>query len=265
MMRTFDGRSYKFGMKCHYILAMTASDTYEDTLADWKVSVQTENCDKIDTCKKTVVIDLPNRVILGSGRDVSVNGVVIDAGKAFIERDSGLEVQRDQEYTYVSTSIGVKVKWSTGTDVFVTVERATHLNNVMGLCGNYNNNPADDFTPFGETPTNDVNFQLFLRSFQTGDDTCSETLSFDACGGSARSNAASLRCRLPLNNPAFEAAIIAGIEPEWYIQACMYDFCSLNGENPEDDERVVCHYLTAYAMEAAKNGIRLELASPRPM
>ena len=47
------------------------------------------------------------------------------------------------------------------------------------------------------------------------------------------------------------------IEPEWYIQACMYDFCSLNGENPEDDERVVCHYLTAYAMEAAKNGIRL--------
>jgi hypothetical protein len=59
MMRTFDGRSYKFGMKCHYILAMTASDTYEDTLADWKVSVETENCDKIDTCKKVHITRTP--------------------------------------------------------------------------------------------------------------------------------------------------------------------------------------------------------------
>ena len=47
------------------------------------------------------------------------------------------------------------------------------------------------------------------------------------------------------------------IDPEWYIRACMFDYCALNGDSQEEENAVVCHYLTAYAMEAAKTGIRL--------
>ena len=38
MIRSFDSRSYKFGMKCSYILAMLAANTYDDSASDWKVN-----------------------------------------------------------------------------------------------------------------------------------------------------------------------------------------------------------------------------------
>ncbi len=47
------------------------------------------------------------------------------------------------------------------------------------------------------------------------------------------------------------------VATEWYVQACIFDICALSGKNPEDDDAVVCHYLSAYAMDASKQGIRL--------
>lgn len=47
------------------------------------------------------------------------------------------------------------------------------------------------------------------------------------------------------------------LDTEWYSQACMFDYCSLSGFETTDEQAVVCHYLSAYAMEAVKYGVRL--------
>lgn len=80
----------------------------------------------------------------------------------------------------------------------------------------------------------------------------------DSCGHSSRREEAESRCALLQLDPAFKPARDVGISPDFYIQACLYDFCDLNPEAEEvEEEAIVCRYLSAYSLEAASYGIRL--------
>lgn len=49
-----------------------------------------------------------------------------------------------------------------------------------------------------------------------------------------------------------QTAQLQGVSANYYIKACKHDFCRLNGMNPEDEDAIVCAYLTAFSMEAAQ-------------
>jgi hypothetical protein len=132
MTRTFDGRSYKFGHQCEYILATVAGNTYEDMESSWKVAVKTEDCRLPTTCRKTITIELPDLTIVASGQNIQIDGASLAPGSAFMRKKNGLNIQRRDDYVFLETSLGLKVKWNTGADVFVTVEQS-QLNNIMGL------------------------------------------------------------------------------------------------------------------------------------
>ncbi|KAI6230177.1 BMP-binding endothelial regulator protein [Aphelenchoides fujianensis] len=52
--------------------------------------------------------------------------------------------------------VGLKVVWTAGRSVRVFVERKRHFGNLCGLCGNFNDQPADDLLPqFATNVTND--------------------------------------------------------------------------------------------------------------
>lgn len=49
----------------------------------------------------------------------------------------------------------------------------------------------------------------------------------------------------------------AQVNPAYYQSACMADFCKLNGKSAADEDAVVCHYLSAFALASAASGVRL--------
>ena len=82
------------------------------------------------------------------------------------------------------------MKWNDESDVFVSIDRDTELDNVRGVCGTFNdensgalllftlsfvqhlNSHTDDFTEASGANNNDIT--AFMLSFQTNRDSCTE-------------------------------------------------------------------------------------------
>ncbi len=73
---------------------------------------------------------------------MTVDGNAIGLDEAYLGQSNGVSIQRDGDYTYLSTSMGLRVKWDGASSVYVTVDREQHYNLVSGLCGFYNGEPA---------------------------------------------------------------------------------------------------------------------------
>lgn len=49
-----------------------------------------------------------------------------------------MSIQHDREWTFVTTAMGLRVKWNEEDALFVTLDRAEHSGQASGLCGVYN-------------------------------------------------------------------------------------------------------------------------------
>jgi hypothetical protein len=72
--------------------------------------------------------------VTAAGINVIVNGVTLDANNGIIV--SGVTIERHGNYTYLTYSDGVRVKWDEATVVDLTVD-ASFKGQVNGLCGDY--------------------------------------------------------------------------------------------------------------------------------
>ena len=279
LLRSWDGRSTKLRLACRYILASDGGDGAADDADGWSVEAQNVGCEQpaSPNCRKKLWITLPGQDIRTDANHVTINGVALDDDKGHIEDGNGLNIQRDEAFTYLTTSLGLRLKWDTGANVHVTLDRELS-GNAIGLCGVFDFNPKscpifpffycqdgiplllDDFTPFDSAPSESAtDYSAFVSSFRSKEaGECSEESELDPCGSSARREEAESRCRVVQLDPAFRPAVDGGLDPAFFVEACMFDFCSLSGESEKDDEAIVCHYLTAFSLEAARFGIRLE-------
>lgn len=96
--------------------------------------------------------------------------------------------------------------------MFVTLDGDKHRGDAYGLCGYFNGKTSDDFTPFGQEPTENTDFNKFIESWKTSDGgPCTENLEQGSCDSSERQSAAESRCRQPLQNEEFKPAVLAGV------------------------------------------------------
>ncbi|NXF42072.1 SSPO protein, partial [Nyctibius bracteatus] len=83
------------------------------------------------------------------GRNVSVNSVAVPEGRPYLR--NGISVTWLGDWVAVASGLGVRAAWDGVQAVTVTV--GTELRGVTrGLCGPYNDDPADDF----QRPAGDV-------------------------------------------------------------------------------------------------------------
>ncbi|NWW88593.1 SSPO protein, partial [Rhynochetos jubatus] len=77
------------------------------------------------------------------GRNVSVNGAAVPEGRPYLR--GGIGVTWPGEWVAVASGLGVRVSSDRHRAVMVTVGPELR-GGTRGLCGLYNDDPADDFT-----------------------------------------------------------------------------------------------------------------------
>jgi von Willebrand factor type D domain len=123
--RTFDGSQFDFTGSCNYKLGGTQS---------WQVNVQPIGCTSWKKCSKQLTMLFGSVNVTALGKNVAVNGVALSDDAGIII--SGVTIERHGNYTYLTYSDGVRVKWDEATVVDLTVD-ASFKGRVNGLCGDY--------------------------------------------------------------------------------------------------------------------------------
>ncbi|NXC41753.1 SSPO protein, partial [Penelope pileata] len=94
--------------------------------------------------------------VVAQGHNVSVNGVAVPEGQPHLH--GGIGVTWLGDFVVVESGLGVRVKLGGHGTVYVTVT-AELRGSTRGLCGPYNEDPADDFLRAGG------DMALFAASF----------------------------------------------------------------------------------------------------
>uniref|UniRef100_A0A3Q3RAZ7 VWFD domain-containing protein n=1 Tax=Monopterus albus TaxID=43700 RepID=A0A3Q3RAZ7_MONAL len=155
---------------------------------------------------------------------LQVNGIF--AATPFYLNNGTVNVYESGFSVIVSTHFGLEVSYDTNHYVRISVPY-TYQNATCGLCGNFNNDPRDDFrTRQGEVVSSDV---VFANSWQVSGD--------DEPG-----------CEPPCAGPGCHQQL----PPQTFVESCVYDLCVGGGYQP-----ILCQALSVYASQCQQNGIQL--------
>jgi hypothetical protein len=134
---TFDGMRYSYQGNCQYYLAKEINNTF-------MILAENVPCGSTGvTCTKNIIIDyLGSTIDLQRGRNVIFNGIEIDNYEAIPKIYGQVSIFKSGVYTIVSTP-DFLIKWDEATRIYLTVY-SKHRGNMEGLCGNYNDDNADD-------------------------------------------------------------------------------------------------------------------------
>ncbi|XP_006508716.2 mucin-5B isoform X1 [Mus musculus] len=246
---TFDEKLYNVHGDCSYILTKKCADSSFTVLVDLR------KCGVTDTenCLKAVTLNL------NSGDTViriQVNGAVflnsiftqmpLSAGNITIFKPSSF-------FIIVQTGMGLQlqVQLVPLMQVFVRLDRS-YQGQMCGLCGNFNQNQADDFTALsgvvegtGAAFSNTWKTQASCpNSKNTYEDPCSYSVENE--------NFAREWCSMLTESSGVFSACHATVSPVPFYSNCLFDTC--NCENSED---CMCAALSSYVFACAAKGVLL--------
>ncbi|CAF3426792.1 unnamed protein product [Rotaria socialis] len=254
-IRTFDGFLYDFQGSCQYKLTGTNN---------WEIDIQSENCDRWETCKKTLTITLGGFRVVAVGKRVTVNGVALNSTQGYVHGPLTIE-RRTEDYTYLRYSDGVRCKWDNQMTAYVTVDQ-TYMKQVKGLCGTYTNNPSDDLElPDGSLSNSVTNFANGWRS----DSGCASSAApTDPCNTPALLSAAEIACR-PIRDPYDSFKVCNRIINDTFMfAACKRDHCASAAYGSDAQQQALCAVFEAMARDCEDNYIhinwRLSNRCPKP-
>uniref|UniRef100_A0AAY4DW95 Tectorin alpha n=1 Tax=Denticeps clupeoides TaxID=299321 RepID=A0AAY4DW95_9TELE len=238
---TFDGFLYHFQGTCSYLLARPCWET--PGLPFFSVEAKNENRGSTTVSwLRDVTVDVyGHRVNLpkGSMGTVQLGAVrVYQSGVAVaLETDFGLLVTYDGQH-YASISLP-----------------SPYFNNTCGLCGNYNDDPADDpVLPDGSLAESVVELGGSWRAADTDwrcTDGCTHNCSIcdpateafyfrsDYCGLINKTDGPFRDCR-------------AVVDPTAFVYSCVYDMCS-----NRDNITTLCQAIQAYALACQALGVTI--------
>ena len=249
---TFDSRKFDFQGDCEYVLTQPCNSS------EFSVLVSNSAHNSYVSCTESVRVVIPSKnldILLerGGKGTVTINRKFQNnVGDEAILQTHEVTVLRTGGHPHVIlTELGVKVSWDGLYRVEVTVSTSWR-GRLCGLCGNYNDDPNDDFMTANNVLVSSPN--TFAYSWVTHDmhGTCSGLSIPPLCPVDVL-NEAQIKCA-ELSREYF-ITCNGLIDPTGYIESCVYDYCNCN---ESDREECYCESLAAYAGACTEHGVILQ-------
>ncbi|CAJ1081086.1 LOW QUALITY PROTEIN: alpha-tectorin-like [Xyrichtys novacula] len=251
---TFDDRVLHFQGVCTYIL----SEQSGAGLPYFRVEGKNEHrgSTRVSWTKlvKVFVYDETIELVKGRPGMAKVNG---NFAATPLKLNSGtIEVYASGFSVIISTDFGLEVTYDTNHYVTIGLPY-TYQNAVRGLCGNFNNNPSDDFqTPQGKVVSSGVVFANSWKA-QTDDEPgceppCEGLGCFDCTVDQIAFYRNNKLCGILRDRSGPFAACHQQLPPENVAESCVFDLCLGKGYQP-----ILCQALNVYASQCQQLGIQL--------
>uniref|UniRef100_A0ABM5GM22 SCO-spondin n=1 Tax=Pogona vitticeps TaxID=103695 RepID=A0ABM5GM22_9SAUR len=242
--RSFDGKHFRFRGTCAYVLAAASEGT-------WALHISSHHGD-LPALRMLFGLDL----VRAEGRNVSVNGIVVPEGEARLQK--GISVWWLGDFLLVESGLGVRVKFDGRDTVYVTVG-ADLRGATRGLCGVYNEDPADDFLRVGGDVA--ALAASFGNSWRVPDaesspcqDAAEEAEGCDPPAGQGSQQEGASVCQQLLSSPFSQCH--SEVDPGGFYEACVDVHCSGAGTS------AICETFASYARECAQQSIWISWRRP---
>uniref|UniRef100_A0A3B3ZZ45 VWFD domain-containing protein n=1 Tax=Periophthalmus magnuspinnatus TaxID=409849 RepID=A0A3B3ZZ45_9GOBI len=232
---TFDGKTHHFQGPCTYVLSQQCGSE----LTNYRVEVTRSTV--CNTIRFLHVVVLQVNGIFKTTPISLINGAVFVYTLGFS--------------VFVSTDFGLEVSYNA--DALVTIKVPYRYQGATcGLCGNFNNDPDDDF----QTPEGDIVSSLdFGKSWQvlSADEPECAVCEGPDCYDCPEDKKALFRnsdhCGILQDTSGPFAACHHVLSPETFVESCVYDLCLEGGQ-----QNILCQALNVYASECQNVGVQLQ-------
>ncbi|KAK2820378.1 hypothetical protein Q5P01_023337 [Channa striata] len=253
---TFDNRAFDFQGTCTYVL----SEQCGGELSYYRVESKNEHRGSTHVSwTRLVKVHVYNEtieIVNGQRGKVKVNGNFASTPLYLYPRNGSIQVYESGFSIIVSTDFGLEVSYDTYHYVKISLPY-TYQNSTCGLCGNFNNDPGDDFrTRQGQVVSSAV---VFGNSWQaSGDDEpgCEAQCGGLECTACTEAQTAFYNnndhCGILLNSSGPFATCHQQLSPQTFVQNCVYDLCVGGGYQP-----ILCQALNVYTSQCQQNGVQL--------
>ncbi|CAH2318264.1 c-binding -like [Pelobates cultripes] len=251
--RTFDGYFYDFQGTCTYTVAKTCGSDSGLTAFNIETSNENRGNSRVSYVSNVTVQVYSFTISLFRFEHGFVRVNDQRQGLPFILNNGKVRIYHSGSSVVVWTDFSLKVQydWNAMLTVYLS---SSYYENVCGLCGNYNGNPADDLAmPTGILASTLVNFG---RSWKVED---SNRVCWDDCNGEC------MTCSRKAQQ-TYESQEACGviskakdgpfsachsiIDPKVYVENCVYDLCMNDGS-----QHILCQSIKAYADACQRNTI----------
>ncbi|KAE8297169.1 Mucin-5AC [Larimichthys crocea] len=248
-INTFDEKVYTFHGDCTYVLAKDCGGDRFVVQGELVQCGLTES----ETCLKSITLGLSggaNVITIHPNGKVFVNGIYAQLPFSA----AGLTAFRGSSfYLLVQTSVGVllEVQLQPIMQLYITVN-TDYKTKTCGLCGNFNNNQADDFLKLSGVP--DATAAGFVNSWKTHASCPNVKTNFENPCSLSLDNERYAKhwCSMVSDPKGVFAPCHLEISPDSYKENCMYDSC-----NCEKSEDCMCAAVSSYVHACAAAGIQV--------
>ncbi|XP_051063597.1 IgGFc-binding protein [Phodopus roborovskii] len=249
---TFDGRRYDMMGTCSYTMAELHST--KKSLLAFKVEAKNEHrgSRQVSYVRLATVHVYNHTVSLAYG-EIGVARIDYQYSSLPVSLSEGrLRVFQSGIQGVIELDFGLVVTYDWDSQLTLSLPKRFQ-DQVWGLCGNYNGDPADDFRRPDGKPASDV--LNFTKSWKLDD---GDNLCEDGCYGNCSSCTASqsemfqgdLFCGLLALSMGPFADCHDFLDPQPFLEECVYDMCVTGGER-----LTLCRGLRAYARACVSLGI----------
>lgn len=242
---TFDRRRYDFMGRCQYILA-------KDTGNNFVVLQDNEACNGgRPSCTKSLTVLVNGlHIQIDKGNRVSVDGQPTLINSVNVVRQ-GIRIYRAGRLVKVQAD-GLTVQYDGMYNVYVTLDDR-YRGKTLGLCGNFNGNPNDDFIKRNNQLTNDA--RDFGNSWKVSS-SCADPPAPGPhpCTGKPELSRYAKDVCLYLKKDPFTKCHRVVDPAQGTIQNCEYDVCACT----KNHIACLCEEYAAYAEECRIVGVNIQ-------
>uniref|UniRef100_A0AAV2MDB6 VWFD domain-containing protein n=1 Tax=Knipowitschia caucasica TaxID=637954 RepID=A0AAV2MDB6_KNICA len=251
---TFDGRRFDFQGTCKYQLA--ALCVKKPYLEPFKVTVQNENRGNnlAVSITRTVIIEMYGVTIIISRENpnkIWLDGQLEDLP---LQYSDDLWVSHSGQKAVVETAAGITITFDWHHRVSVTLP-SKYQGAVCGLCGNYNENPNDDFNkPNGEAANTEVQLGESWRvGIVQGCLSVCQGPRCSRCDGSQKDvYKVEKYCGIIADKTGPFKECHSRINNAPYLEDCAFDACQYDGHHGS-----VCDAIEAYVSACQSAGVEV--------
>ncbi|XP_032895183.1 mucin-2-like isoform X2 [Amblyraja radiata] len=246
---TFDGKRYMFDGNCEYIFVEDHCNQGEGT---FQILIESVPC-----CENGVTCSRNIKILFAEVEFLLTDGRVVRTGKSRQTqcRDNSYSFHTVGLYLILSFSNGIVVIWDRHTKISITLD-PRWKNKVCGLCGNFNDDVADDLKTKGNSlVTNTVKLGNSWKSSLSCSDILNQTFPCDR--NPYCLTWAQRRCSI-MKDVVFQNCH-KKVDPVPYYDACIEEACACDMEGKYLG---FCTAVAVYAEACNKAGVCINWRTP---